>query len=133
MINLAIKSGKLATLLAEHFPDLQIIPSKTLTEDFPDGKVTIRPQRWDIQNMDNPDHGMPLLVRLTYKDKAVKPHRYDYTRKVHFDLGYSPEDKEWTLLPCLGQGRIEIDLFENIVNQVKLVAIVIKSLAQKGS
>jgi hypothetical protein len=132
MINLAIKSGKLAKILVEHFPDLQILPSKTVTEDFPDGKITIRPERWDIQNMDNPDHGMPLSVRLTYKDKSVKPHHYEYTRKVHFDLAYCPTDKEWTLLPCLGQGRIQIDLFENIVNQIKLVAIVIKSVAQKG-
>jgi hypothetical protein len=133
MIKLAIKSGRLAKILAEHLPDLQILPSKTLTENFPDGKITIRPERWDIQHMDSPDHGMPLLVRLTYKDKSVKPHHYEYTRKVHFDLGYSPEDKEWTLLPCLGQGRIEIDLFENIVNQIKLVAMVIKTVAQKGS
>jgi hypothetical protein len=132
MINLAIKSGRLAKILVEHLPDLQILPSKTLTEDFPDGKITIRPERWDIQNMDNPDHGMPLSVRLTYKDKSVKPHHYEYTRKVHFDLAYCPTDKEWTLLPCLGQGRIQIDLFENIVNQIKLVAMVIKTVAQKG-
>jgi hypothetical protein len=133
MIQVAIKSGRLAKILVEHLPDLQILPSKTLTEDFPDGKITIRPERWDIQNMDNPDHGMPLSVRLTYKDKSVKPHHYEYTRKVHFDLAYCPTDKEWTLLPCLGQGRIQIDLFENIVNQIKLVAMVIKTVAQKGS
>ena len=135
MIQVAIKSGKLAKILAEHIPDIQVIPSKTVTEDFPNGKITIRPERWHMDNIANPDGCFPLKVRLTYKDVIVKKcsvDPYDYTLKVHYDLGYNPERKEWQLLPCLGQGWVSLDLFDKIAHQIKVLASIIKLETEKG-
>jgi hypothetical protein len=133
MIQVAIKKGRLARLLSDYITDLELLPSHTKTEDFPNGKITIRTQHWYPDKINDPDHGLPLLVRFTYKDQVPYTQGYLGTRKLHFDLGYDNEIKQWTILPALSAGRIEVSLFENVVDQLKSLATIIKSVAEKGA
>ncbi|NBR96975.1 MAG: hypothetical protein EBT48_05165 [Verrucomicrobia bacterium] len=132
MIQIAIKKGRVARLLSEYIPDLELIPSHTKTEDFPNGKITIRTQRWHPERINDPNWGLPLLVRLTYKDTVSYIQGYDGTRKIHFDLAYDNETKEWTVLPALSQGRLEVDLFARVFEQLKTLASILKAITQKG-
>lgn len=131
---IAIKSGALARLLQGYLPNLQVIPSKTRTGEFPDNTVVIRPQSWEPQGMDNPDTRWAINLRFTLRN--VSPDTAtcaSYERKVHMDLAWV--HGEWALMPVLASGFMPLDIYKQFQSTVDYLISIIRNVAeqQKGS
>jgi hypothetical protein len=120
LLPIAVKSGALAKLLNNHIVLDQVISSNTKTEDFPNGKVTIRPEGWKDEYKN---------VRLTYK--CIKTYQdqsgtWDVIHKLHTDIRY--QDKEWSVTPATASGRVDLQTHSNYLSTVQYLCEVIRSI-----
>lgn len=131
---IAIKSGSLARLLQGYLPNLQVIPSKTRTGEFPDNTVVIRPDRWEPQGMNDPDTYRAITLRFTLRNAVASTQtQHGYERKVHLDLAWV--DGEWALMPALASGFMPLDIYKQFQSTVDYLISIIRNVAeqQKGS
>jgi len=131
----AIKNGSLARALQEHIPNLQVIPSKTRTGEFPDNTVVIRPHLWAPTGMNDPDIHKAINLRFTLRNvnKPKTPDDYEYDRKVHLDLIWYKDG--WHLMPALASGSMPLDIYKQFQTTVDYLIAIITNVAeqQKGS
>lgn len=130
----AIKNGALARMLQAHLPNLQVIPSKTRTGEFPEDTVVIRPQRWEPQGMNDPEFYRAITLRFTLRN--VSPDTVtcaSYERKVHMDLAWV--ENGWALMPALASGFMPLEIYNKFQATVTQLISVIRNVAeqQKGS
>lgn len=134
---IAIKNGSLARVLQGHIPNLQVIPSKTRTGEFPDNTVVIRPHLWAPAAMDDPDIYKAINLRFTlrnvHKKKPNDPNDYEYDRKVHLDLIWYQDG--WHLMPALASGSMPLDVYKQFQATVDYLIAIVTNVAeqQKGS
>ena len=120
LLPIAIKSGALAKLLNNHIVLDQVLPSSTVTDEFPDKQITIRQLRWQHDSKS---------VRLTYK--TSQPVKYtggtfDAISKCHTDI--SLRDNSWRIIPAVSTGALDFETYSNYVGTTQYVAEVIRSI-----
>jgi hypothetical protein len=121
LLPIAVKAGALAKLLNNHIIVDQVLPSKTTTDEFPDNKVTIRPEGWQHDYK---------AVRLTYKvSRNIKYSggSYDSINKWHTDIQY--KENQWRMAPALSNGNLDFETYSNYVGTAQYLAEVIRSIA----
>ena len=123
LLPIAIKSGALlAKLLNNHIVLDQILPSSTVTDEFPDKQITIRQRRWQHDSKS---------VRLTYKTSRPVTHTggtYNAISKCHTDISF--RDNKWRMTPALSTGALDFDIYANYTGTTQYVAEVIRSIAE---
>lgn len=122
LLPIAIKSGALAKLLNNHIVLDQVLPSSTVTDEFPDKKVTIRQLRWQHDSKS---------VRLTYKTSQPVNYSggtYNATSKCHTDISF--RDNSWRIIPAVSTGALDFETYSNYVSTTQYVAEVIRSTAE---
>jgi hypothetical protein len=123
LLPIAIKSGALlAKLLNNHIVLDQVLPSSTVTDEFPDKQITIRQRRWQHDSKS---------VRLTYKTSQPVTHTggtYDAISKCHTDISF--RDNKWRMTPALSTGALDFDIYANYTGTTQYVAEVIRSIAE---
>jgi len=120
LLPIAVKSGALAKLFNNHIIIDQVLPSKTTTDEFPDGKVTIRPEGWKDEYK---------KVRLTYKCTKTyqdQSSTWDAIHKLHTDIRY--QDNEWRVMPAVARGSIDLETHGNYLSTIQYLCEVIRSI-----
>lgn len=120
LLPIAIKSGALAKLLNNHIVLDQVIPSSTVTDEFPDKQVTIRQLRWQHDSKS---------VRLTYKTSQPVKYTggtYNAISKCHTDISF--RDNEWRMISAVSTGALDFETYSNYVGTTQYVAEVIRSI-----
>ena len=121
LLPIAIKSGALAKLLNNHIVLDQVLPSSTVTDEFPDKQITIRQLRWQHNSKS---------VRLTYRTsqrvKCPNAGNYDSITKCHTDIFF--RDNRWRMTPALSTGALDFETYANYVGTTQYVAEVIRSI-----
>lgn len=133
---IAIKSGALAKVLHPHIPNLQLIPSKTRTGEFPSDTVVIRPQRWEPQIMNDPECYRAITLRFTLRNAVASTQTtYGYERKIHLDLAWLGDEQTWSVMPALSSGFMPINIYKQFQSTVDYLISIIRNVAeqQKGS
>jgi hypothetical protein len=122
LLPIAIKSGALAKLLNNHIVLDQVIPSSTVTDEFPDKQVTIRQLRWQHDSKS---------VRLTYKTSQPVKYTggtYNAISKCHTDISF--RDNEWRMISAVSTGALDFETYSNYVGTTQYVAEVIRGIAE---
>jgi hypothetical protein len=123
LLPIAVKSGALAKLLNNHIVLDQVLPSSTVTDEFPDKQVTIRQLRWQHDSKS---------VRLTYKTsqrvKCPYAGNYDSISKCHTDISF--RDNEWRMISAVSTGALDFETYSNYVGTTQYVAEVIRGIAE---
>ena len=122
LLPIAVKSGALAKLLNHHIVLDQVLPSSTVTDEFPDKQITIRQLRWQHDSKS---------VRLTYKTSQPVQYtggNYDAISKCHTDISF--RDNSWRIASALSDGSLAFDVYSDYVGTVQYVAEVIRSIAE---
>ena len=123
LLPIAIKSGALAKLLNNHIVLDQVLPSSTVTDEFPDKQITIRQLRWQHDSKS---------VRLTYKTSQPVQYTggtYNAISKCHTDISF--RDNKWRMTPALSTGALDFDTYANYTGTTQYVAEVIRSIGDK--
>lgn len=133
----AIKNGALARMLQAHLPNLQVIPSKTRTGEFPQDTVVIRPQRWEPQTMNDPDCYRAITLRFSLRNsfQSKCANAWVHERKIHMDLAWVGDEQTWSVMPALSSGFMPLEIYNKFQATVTQLISVISGVAeqQKGS
>jgi len=121
LLPIAVKSGALAKLLNNHIVLDQVLPSSTVTSEFPDKQITIRQLRWQHDSKS---------VRLTYRTsqrlRCPNSGDYDSITTCHTDISF--RDDRWRMTPALSTGALDFETYANYVGTAQYVAEVIRSI-----
>ena len=122
LLPIAVKAGALAKLLNNHIVLDQVLPSSTVTAEFPDKQITIRQLRWQHDSKS---------VRLTYRTsqrvKCPNAGDYDSITTCHTDISF--RDNRWRMTPALSTGALDFETYANYVGTAQYLAEVIRSIA----
>ena len=120
LLPIAVKAGALAKLLNNHIVLDQVLPSSTVTDEFPDKQITIRQLRWQHDSKS---------VRLTYKTSQPVKYTggtYDAISTCHTDI--SLRDNSWRMIPAVSTGALDFETYSNYVGTTQYLAEVIRSI-----